>query len=152
MLYGDEENARQDVLKANVLRQASEAIAKDERHAGCVLQAIRYCLKVLGRKTTGLNTLVTDEGAVLDLACATPSQQLKRYVRAAYELLNDLRIWQKADERGLVQGEPEDFNTLALRRTMASKRVPAAQKRKLIAKLWNVLPTADMAAEARLAC
>ncbi len=57
--------------------------------------------------------------------------------------MNDQRIWQKAYDRGLVAGDPEDFNLLALRRTMSSERVPVAQKRKLLAKLWKVLPSAE---------
>ncbi len=49
---------------------------------------------------------------MLDLTAATPPQQLKRYARAAYERFNGRRIWQTALDRGLVQGDSGDFNTL----------------------------------------
>ncbi len=69
---------------------------------------------------SSLNTLVLHEGEALDLTGSTPPQQLKRYLRAAYERLNERRVWQKALDRNLAEGDGADFNLLALQRTLAA--------------------------------
>ncbi len=74
MLYGSEENMHQDVPKANVLRQAAEAIQAADRPDGCVLQAVRHSLKALGWSMGSMTTIATDEGVVLDLTQAAPTQ------------------------------------------------------------------------------
>ncbi len=48
MLYGELENTHGDVLKANIWRQASDAIRGADGPEGCVLQILRRSLKVLG--------------------------------------------------------------------------------------------------------
>ena len=53
-------------------RRASEAIASAGRPKGCVLQAARRSLQALGWQMSSMNTLVTDEGAVMNLAGSTP--------------------------------------------------------------------------------
>ncbi len=48
MLYGDEENLHLDALRANVLRQASDAITATDRPQGCIRQAVRHSLRSWG--------------------------------------------------------------------------------------------------------
>ena len=144
MLYGDEENRHLDVLKANVLRQAAEAI-QGERPHGCVLQAVRQCLMALGWTMQSMTTVVSDEGVALDLTKTTPPQQLKRYLKQAFERLLDRRVHAAALRRGLVAEAGEGFNLLALRRVLRTpeKKMALWVKRRILAKLWNVLPTSE---------
>ena len=144
MLYGEAENRHDAVLKADLLRRAAEAMQAD-RPDGCVLQAVRKALHTLGWRCSSMTTLTTDVGVVLDLTKATPPQQLKRYLREAFDRMLDVRIWQAAAQRDLVAGEHTGFSLLALRRVL---RAPARKMemwvlRRLLAKLWQVLPTAD---------
>ncbi len=110
----------------------------------CV-RAARHSLQALGWSMGSMTTLTTDEEVVLNLTQATPPQQLKRYLKQAFERLLDRRVWQKALDKKLVSGEAEGFNLLPLRRVLAApaKKTEMWVRRKVLAMLWQVLPTAE---------
>ncbi len=64
---------------------------------------------------------------------------------AAFERLLARRVWQKALDKKQVTGEAKGFNLLTLRRVLAApaRSMEMWLRRKLLATLWHVLPTAE---------